>query len=606
MGFLMDGLDGEEYDRTYGDNQLVRRIFGYFKPQLHRIGIIGLAILAGSLVDTFLPVFISSSIDQFQRDAAGTNVALIGGTVALIAALAWAFNYVRRRLSAEAIGDVVLKLREDAFNAVTERDLSFYDAYPSGKIVSRVTSDTQQFSQVVTLTVDLIGQLLLVALLLIFLLRINLTLTLMVLALTPFIMGGAFAFRRIARYTITQSRRASAVVSSHVQETVSGISVAKTFRQESAIYDEFLQVNAQSFWINLRTGWVFSGIFPVLNLLAGIGTAAIVYFGGQTARAGGLTAGSWYLFIQGLALFWFPLTSIASFWSQFQLGLAASERVFALLDAESKVVQTDHVELPAIRGEIRFDHVNFRYNEGEPVLTNFSLTIKPGETLALVGHTGSGKSSIGKLVARFYEFQDGRITIDGRDIRTLDLSSYRARLGIVTQTPFLFDGTVLENIRYGKNKATDAEVAVAAQHVSGGDWIKSLPNGFDTEVGERGGSLSMGQRQLVSLARVLLQNPSILILDEATASIDPFTETLIQEGLEELLKGRTSIVIAHRLSTIRNADRIIVLRKGQIIEEGSHDQLLAGGGHYAELYNTYFRHQSIQYIEEAKNLSAIQ
>jgi ABC-type multidrug transport system fused ATPase/permease subunit len=294
------------------------------------------------------------------------------------------------------------------------------------------------------------------------------------------------------------------------------------------------------------------------------------------------------------------LTSIASFWSQFQLGLAAGERVFALIDSEPRVVQTGNRRLPNFAGAISFEQVDFAYREGEPVLTGFDLRIRPGETVALVGHTGSGKSSIAKLVARFYEFQAGRITIDGVDIRELDLAAYRSRLGIVTQTPFLFDGTVRENIRYGRPEASDAEVLAAARHVGGGDWLDSLPHGLDTQVGERGGSLSMGQRQLVALARVLLQDPAICILDEATASIDPLTEALIQEGLDTVLAGRTSLVIAHRLSTVRHADRIIVLRKGAIIEEGSHDDLLARGGHYAELYNTYFRHQSLSYIEGSR------
>ncbi|MBC7813842.1 MAG: ABC transporter ATP-binding protein, partial [Burkholderiales bacterium] len=395
-----------------------------------------------------------------------------------------------------------------------------------------------------------------------------------------------------------------AIVTSNVQETVSGISVAKTFRLEGTIFEEFEKVNQQAYQINRRAGYVFSSIFPILNMIAGIGTAALVYFGGQSVIAGQLTSGEWFLFIQGLALFWFPLTSIASFWSQFQLGLAASERVFALLDAEPKVVQTDSVKVPDIRGEISFQNVDFRYNDDEPVLVDFSLTIRPGETLALVGHTGSGKSSIGKLIARFYEYQAGSITLDGHDLRSLDLSAYRAKLGIVTQTPFLFDGTVIDNIRYAKPDATDDEVIHVAQHVGNGDWIDSLPDGLTTPVGERGSSLSMGQRQLVALARVLLQDPSIFILDEATASVDPLTEALIQEGLDTLMEGRTSIVIAHRLSTIKNADRIIVLREGEIIEQGDHDDLLRQAGYYAELYNTYFRHQSLEYIESAGEMIA--
>ncbi len=602
MGFIMDGLDAEAYDRSYTDRVLVKRIMAYFRPQMTRMIVVASMIVVTSLVNTGLPIFISRSLDRLRSDSSSDRLIFITVGVILLGSLGWALNAVRQWLSSQAVGNVVFDLREDAFDAVVKRDLSFYDTFPSGKIVSRVTSDTQAFSQVVTLAMDLMSQLLLVVLLIGYLFSVDLKLTLITLTLAPFIVTAALMFRKVARDTVTQSRRIHAEVSAHIQETVSGIGVAKTFRQEHTIYQEFQEVNARSYRINLHTGYVFNAIFPILNILAGIGTAVLVYFGGQSVRHGALSAGDWYLFIQGLAMFWFPLTSIASFWSQFQLGLAAGERVFALIDAEPKVVQTGNEPLPMVLGEITFDKLDFSYDEGEGVLKNFSLTIQAGETLALVGHTGSGKSSIGKLIARFYEFQDGCLLIDGHDIRTVNMDDYRRHLGIVTQTPFLFDGTVRDNIRYGTPDAADEDVVSVARQVGGGDWLDSLPNGLDTQVGERGSSLSMGQRQLVALARVLLQNPSIFILDEATASIDPLTETLIQEGLDTVMERRTSIVIAHRLSTIKNADRIIVLREGEIIEEGDHDSLLAQGGHYAELYNTYFRHQSLEYIEKSREI----
>jgi len=287
--------------------------------------------------------------------------------------------------------------------------------------------------------------------------------------------------------------------------------------------------------------------------------------------------------------------NLSAFWAQIQAGLSAAERAFALIDADPNVVQTDNQNVPPLKGHIHFDDIYFRYTDNEPILTGFSLLIQPGETLALVGHTGAGKSSIAKLIARFYEYQQGRLLMDGQDIRTLDLAQYRKQLGIVSQVPFLFSGTVADNIRYAAPNATEAEMLEMARKIGDGEWLETLPNGIQTEVGERGGRLSMGQRQLVALMRVLLQRPAIFILDEATASIDPFTEWQIQQALNLILKNSTSILIAHRLSTVKAADRIVVMEKGSIIEEGNHSGLLAQGGHYATLYNTYFRHQSLDY-----------
>jgi ATP-binding cassette subfamily B protein len=295
-----------------------------------------------------------------------------------------------------------------------------------------------------------------------------------------------------------------------------------------------------------------------------------------------------------------PISNLSAFWAQIQQGLSAAERVFALMDADPNVVQTARLPVPQLRGDITFDHLHFSYAPREPVFHDFNLHIQPGETLALVGHTGAGKSSIAKLIARFYEFQSGRLLIDGQDIRSLDLEQYRTQLGIVSQVPFLFSGTVADNIRYAAPQATDGEILALARRIGDGDWLETLPDGLDSQVGERGGRLSMGQRQLVALMRVLAQKPAIFILDEATASVDPFTEWQIQQALNLILTHSTSLLIAHRLSTVKAADRIVVMDQGRILETGPHAQLLAQGGHYAMLYNTYFRHQSLAYVEEAR------
>jgi ATP-binding cassette subfamily B protein len=602
MGFILDGLDAEAYDREYSDRQLLARILAYFRPHLSIMGSVAGLIVLNSVMDAAFPILISRGLDQLEGAAnlsatIWQRTAWLIGAILLSGVLSWTFNFFRQKYTARTVGDVVLKLRQDAFDAVLQRDMSFYDEFSTGRIVSRVTSDTQDFSNVVTLTLDLMSQVLIVIIVVSILVWIDLRLAMIALVIAPFVVFTALAFRRIARQTTTQARRVLAEVNANVQESITGIGVAKNFRQEQHVFDEFKPVNAQSYRLSLRQGLTFSSIFPILGTISGVGTALVVYFGGMSVVGGVVSAGDLYLFIQGINLFWFPLVSIASFWSQFQLGLAASERVFALVDAEPRVVQVDSHPAPRLTGQVEYSNLDFRYTEKEQVLENFNLTINAGETLALVGHTGAGKSSIGKLAARFYEFQGGQLLVDGLDIRSFDLHSYRRQLGIVPQTPFLFAGSVADNIRYGKPDASEDEVVAAASSVGGGDWLDALPQGLATQVGEEGKGISMGQRQLVALARVLLQDPAIIILDEATASVDPLTEAQIQEGLEIVLKNRTAIVIAHRLSTIRSANRIIVLRQGKIIEEGDHLHLMALGGHYAQLYDTYFRHQSLEYIE---------
>jgi ABC-type multidrug transport system fused ATPase/permease subunit len=597
VGFIMEGLDAESYDRTYDDRGLIERILKYFKPNRRAMGLIVLMVVLNSAMDALLPVLISGTINQIDGadDTFGARIWLLFVAILVAGALAWGFNYVRQSRSAQVVGDVVLRLRLDAFKAVMRRDMSFFDEQQSGRIVSRVTSDTDDFANVVTLTLNLASQILLVLFVAVFLFYRNWQLALIALAIAPFIMAVALAFRHIARSTSTGAQRAMANVNKTIQETMRGISVAKNFRQEAQVYQEFDEVNRQAYAVTLRQGYIYSGIFPILFIVSGFGTVAILYFGGQKVVDGEMSAGDWYLFLQVIALFWLPLTSIASFWSQFQQGLSASERVFALIDAPARVIQIDDKPLVDFKGEIEFQHVDFAYLDGQPVLRDFSLHIEPGEMVALVGHTGAGKSTLGKLIARFYEFQSGRILLDGQDIRTFDLQSLRRQIGMVPQTPFLFSGTVADNIRYPRPDATDAEVEEAARRIGGGDWLDVLENGLQTEVGEQGRALSMGQRQLVALARLLIQRPRVIILDEATASVDPLTETQIQEGLDTVLHDRTSIAIAHRLVTVRHADRIIVLDHGRIVEQGNHDDLMAREGHYSELYNTYFRHQSPDY-----------
>jgi len=598
---VFSGLDTEAYDRTYTDRELFRRIAGYFGRYRQRLALITVFVSIVSLAGAAQPLIISRGVEALEGRPSTWLIWGLVGFLAVSGVGIWLANWMWRRLMARLIGDVVSQLRRDAFSAAIHHDLAFFDEFESGRTISRITSDTQEFAQVVQLTSDLITQVLLVLVLLVFLLNISWQLTLILLALTPFIGLLTMGFRQAARFVTRKGFRVLAEVNAAIQETVTGIGIAKNFRQEEAIYRSFSQVNQQSYQVNLRRGFVLSNVFPVLSVLSSFGTAALLYWGGISVGTGLVTIGAWYLFMQSVDRFWFPVINLSSFWSQFQSGLSASERVFALIDAQPVVRQTGSRPVHHLRGEIEFERVKFRYSKQEQVLDDFSLRIKPGESVALVGHTGAGKSSLVKLITRFYEFQGGQICVDGQDIRTLDLTSYRRQLGLVSQVPFLFSGTVADNIRYARPELSDAEIETVARRIGHGEWLETLPEGLQTNVGERGARLSMGQRQLVALTRVLVQQPSIFILDEATASVDPFTEFQIQEAMDLILKSTTSILIAHRLSTVRSVDRILVLQKGRIIEQGSHRELLRQGGHYAELYNAYFRHQSPDYKPVAES-----
>ncbi len=603
MGFL-GNLQADKYDRSYSDSYLAARLWRYISAyRLYVFGIVSAFTLV-AIVSALRTVWIAAAVDQLVNPDGSLTILLIALLISPF--IEYYINALRRWWLSVVIGNLIAKMREDAFRAAINRDLSFYDTNKTGKIVSRITSDTQEFGDIMLATSDVVSQLIAVVFLTGVLLQRSIELSVVLFLTLPMYIVAVRVFRWLARRATRQGSRAMALVNDNIQESVTGISVAKNFRREAMIYDEFSEINRTSYQINVRRGFVLAMVFPVLNGLVGLSIGAVLFVGARLVLNFSMGPGDLFLFMQAVDRFFFPVINLASFWSQFQQGLSALERVFALIDVENTIQQTDDRPADDLRGQIEFRGVDFAYVGSQYVLKDFNLSIRAGETVAFVGHTGSGKSTIAKLVTRFYEFQGGQILIDGQDIRSFNLRSYRARLGIVPQQPFLFSGTILENIRFARPDATDEEIEALARSVGDGEWLETLPDGLYSDVGERGSRLSMGQRQLVSLLRVMVQRPAIFILDEATASIDPFTEMQIQDAVDRLLAQSTSILIAHRLSTVRRADRIIVLREGQIIEQGNHDSLMAAGGHYAELYDTYFRHQSLDYVERAREtLSAV-
>jgi len=640
MGFILHGLDKDSYDRKYTDMELLSRIVNYFRPYSFYMILVGLFVVIQAMFNGVVPYIFSSTIDQLQieyengRNLTTTSYFFWIIVILLISfSMAFISNAVASYFGAISVQSAVEDVRNDVFDALLERDMAFFGEVPTGRLVSRVTNDTQSFGQTVGLSTNLLGQVLNFVVIVGFLFYTSVRLTVVLLLFAPIIVLVALAFRKIARGVALESNRVLARVNALIQETMSGIYVAKSFRAEQTIYDEFDDMNSLSYSINLRRGLVFNSIFPILNILTALATTVIVFLGPLEVISNTLdnipllnllpgshiTGGQLYLFLNGLNLFFFPLVQIASFWSQFQQGLAGAERVFSIIDTENKVIQKAKVVPSKIEGAIVFKDVSFGYKDDLLIFQNFNLKIAAGEKIAIVGHTGAGKSTLSKLIGRYYEYQSGDLFIDGIDIREIDLHYLRNRLAIINQEVFLWNASIKENILYGSGFSSieqeeESEFQMNSQlkeyseesiqhmteileKIEALDWIQNLEGGFDMVVGERGSRLSQGQRQLVQFARILMQNPSILIMDEATASVDPFTEMQIQQATDLLMSGRTSIVIAHRLSTVRNVDRIIVLKNGKIIEEGSHKQLLAQGGHYRELYDTYFRHQSLEYIE---------
>ncbi|MDX3382447.1 ABC transporter ATP-binding protein [Streptomyces niveiscabiei] len=591
MALLLEGIEPDGYDRRYGDRELARRIAPYFRGRGGAVAFVTLAVVIAATAGSSVPLLLARTVDSALEDAGDRHLALLIGAVLVSGVTAWLLTLLQERVTGTLAGDVVLRLRERAFAAAMRQDMAFHAAHPTGVVVSRVTNDTQAFATLISLVLSLLGQVLMIVILLTALFVINVPLALVTALVAAVIVVVSLAFRRAARGASRRQQQALAEVNGYVQETLRGVAVARNHSHQRFAQAGLDEVNRRWFSASVRLNRLFSGIFPLLISLTGLGTVAVVLVGGHGVEAGSVSPGEWVLFLEALALFWAPLTSIASFWSQLQQGLAAGERVFALVDREPAVRQRDRIPVPRLRGEITLRDVRFGYDAARPVLKGVNLTVPAGRTVALVGHTGAGKSSVVRLITRAYEFQEGRIEIDGLDVRTLDLDRYRRCLGVVTQTPFLFSGTVADNIARGRPGAGRDEIEAAARSVAGGDWLAQLPQGLDTPTDDGGRNLSTGQRQIVALARVFLQDAPVLVLDEATASIDPLTEAQIQEGLEALAANRTTVIVAHRLPTVRKADTIVVVDDGRIVEEGDHTTLLARGGAYRRLYDRYFSHQ---------------
>ena len=592
------GLEAEEYDRTYGDKFLLKRIVSFFAPYKRLMFVVIFFLIISSLTTAFQPIMVSLIITNLETTPDVLYVIFLIGIIFLFNVSGWVFNYIRTLYSSRVVGNVVLDIRKAAHQSVVNHDLSFFDRNPIGKVVSRINTDSRDFGETVGLAIEVIAAVVVLILLTIVMFSVNVILTFVLLISFPLFIIAALNFRKYARKMTLLGQRALASVNAFTKETFSGIQIAKTFRREKKVHENFLQINNQSYKVNLRRAFLLNSIFPTLGLIQGSVTTLLIFIGSNAVLEGVVGVGQLVLFLQSINILFFPLLVIASFWPMFQTGMAASERIFAIIDTLPLVVQSGNIKPPKLKGEIEFRNLTFQYDKTRLIFDNFSLKVNPGESIALVGHTGAGKSSIAKLIARFYEFQGGDILVDGKSIRDYDLTEYRKHIGIIPQTPFLWADTVINNIKYGHESATKEDVINALEISGGSEWTKSLPDGLETNVRERGSLLSMGQRQLVVFARVLLENPSILILDEATASVDPFTETQIQDALEKTIEGRSSIIIAHRLWTVRKVDRIIVLDHGKIVEEGNHEELMKRGGTYANLYNTYFRHQSLEYIEK--------
>ena len=584
-----DGWDDDELGRVY-DHSVVRRLFPYLKPYKRQAILATAGMLVAAVASTAQPFLIGLAIKRFieRDDLAGLNG--IGVALLALALIAWAAQYVQQTTTAYIGHNILLTLRTQMFGHIQKLSLSFLDRNEVGRVMSRVQNDVTVLQELLTtglLTVlqDFVS----LGLVIVFLIYLDVPLALVTFTVIPVLMAIMVLWQSRARKAFVRVRQSIAIVNANLQENVSGVRVIQSLSREDENSRRFDRVNSDNLSANVEAGRVTAAVMPAVEILVSAATALVILVGGIRLLNGNVEVAAGVGAIVAFALyvqrFFDPVRDLVLQYTQLQRAMAGGQRIFEVLDTKPEIVDTeDAVELPDVRGEVVFDGVSFEYMQGTPVLDDINLRVNPGETVAIVGPTGAGKSTLTSLVARFYDVTAGRVLIDGHDIRDIKRQSLARRLGIVLQDPFLFSGTVADNIRYGRLEATDEEVVQAAKTVGAHDFIKRLPHGYETALHERGQNLSLGQRQLIAFARAVIADPRILILDEATANVDTRTEVVIQRALKRLLKGRTSFVIAHRLSTVRGADRVVVVEGGRIVEEGTHAQLLARGGLYANLY----------------------
>jgi ATP-binding cassette subfamily B protein len=499
-------------------------------------------------------------------------------------------------------------MRKAMFAHLQKLSLSYYSKTPVGWIMSRLTSDTERIADLITWgMLDVVWATINIVVSLAFMLVINWRLALAVFVLIPVLVVVAVWFESRILREYRETRRANSKITGAYNENITGVRVVKALGREQANLEEFGALTGGYYRAAFRAAWLSALFLPVVQLISALAIGAVIYFGGMQVESGGMTIGGIQAFIGYITFMLWPIQELARVFASMQHAIASAERVFSLSDAVPDIVDKPGVQDPAtIRGEIVFEHVDFSYDNEKSVFRDLNLRVKPGETIALVGPTGAGKSTIVNLLCRFYEPTGGRILINGQDYTDMPMRAIQSRIGMVLQTPHLFSGSIRQNLRYGRLDATDAEIEAAARLAGAHEFVMMLPKAYEEEVGEGGNLLSVGQKQLISLARAVLANPEVFIMDEATSSVDTLTEALIQRGMETLMSGRTSFIIAHRLSTIRRADRILVIEDGGISEQGSHAELLRQRGHYYRLYTQQFRREAEKTYGLDKLTGAIQ